>query len=127
MRASIEEYKAVEEAAMKFVKSVAEGKSSYAKELFIDEAVLFGYLDGKLEHGSIEQFYENVDTVGADKGFKARVDVIDIEETLAVVRVLEENWGDRIDFTDYLLLMKMDGQWRCVAKAYNQNSNTIKK
>ena len=127
MRASIEEYKAVEEAAMKFVKSVAEGKSSYAKELFIDEAVLFGYLDGKLEHGSIEQFYENVDTVGADKGFKARVDVIDIEETLAVVRGLEENWGGRIDFTDYLLLMKMDGQWRCVAKAYNQNSNTIKK
>lgn len=127
MRASIEEYKAVEEAAMKFVKSVAEGKSSYAKELFIDEAVLFGYLDGKLEHGSIEQFYENVDTVGADKGFKARVDVIDIEETLAVVRVLEENWGGRIDFTDYLLLMKMEGQWRCVAKAYNQNSNTIKK
>lgn len=127
MRADIEEYKAVEEAAMKFVKSVAEGKSSYAKELFIDEAVLFGYLDGKLEHGSIQQFYDNVDTVGADKGFKARVDVIDVEETLAVVRILEENWGGRIDFTDYLLLMKMDGQWRCVAKAYNQNSNTIKK
>lgn len=127
MRADIEEYKAVEEAAMKFVKSVAEGESNYAKELFIDEAVLFGYLDGKLEHGSIRQFYDNVDTVGADKGFKARVDVIDVEETLAVVRVLEENWGGRIDFTDYLLLMKMDGQWRCVAKAYNQNSNTIKK
>ncbi len=127
MRANIEEYKAVEEAAMKFVKSVAEGKSEYAKELFIDEAVLFGYLDGKLEHGSISQFYDNVDTVGADKGFKALVDVIDVEETLAVVRVLEENWGGRIDFTDYLLLMKMDGQWRCVAKAYNQNSNTIQK
>lgn len=127
MRANIEEYKAVEDAAMKFVKSVAEGKSSYAKELFIDEAVLFGYLDGKLEHGSIRQFYKNVDTVGADKGFKARIDVIDVEETLAVVRVLEENWGGRIDFTDYLLLMKMDGQWRCVAKAYNQNSDTIEK
>lgn len=127
MRANIEEYKTVENAAMKFVKSVAEGKSSYAKELFINEAVLFGYLDGELEHGSIEQFYNNVDTVGADKGFKARVDVIDVEETLAVVRVLEENWGGRIDFTDYLLLMKMDGQWRCVAKAYNQNSNTINK
>lgn len=127
MRAKIEEYKAVEDAAMKFVKSVAEGKSSYAKELFIDEAVLFGYLDGKLEHGSIKQFYDNVDTVGGDKGFKARVDVIDVEETLAVVRVLEENWGGRIDFTDYLLMMKMNGQWRCVAKAYNQNSNTIQK
>ena len=79
MRASIEEYKAVEKAAMKFVQSVAEGNSSYAKELFIDEAVLFGFLDGELEHGSIEQFYRNVDTVGPDSGFKARIDVVDVE------------------------------------------------
>lgn len=127
MRAELKEYQAVEEAAMKFVKSVAEGNSKYAKELFTDEAVLFGYLDGKLEHGSIEQFYHNVDTVGAGDDFKARIDVVDVEETLAVVRVLEEKWGGRIDFTDYLLLMKMDGEWRCVAKAYNQNSNTIQK
>ncbi len=127
MRASIEEYKAVEEAAMKFVKSVAEGDSRYAKELFTDEAVLFGYLDEKLEHGSIQQFYKNVDTVSAGKDFKARIDIVDIEETLAVVRVLEEEWGGRIDFTDYLLLMKMDGEWKCVAKAYNQNSTTINK
>lgn len=127
MRASIEEYKAVEEAAMKFVKSVAEGDSRYAKELFTDEAVLFGYLDEKLEHGSIQQFYKNVDTVSAGKDFKARIDIVDIEETLAVVRALEEEWGGRIDFTDYLLLMKMDGEWKCVAKAYNQNSTTINK
>lgn len=127
MRASIEEYRAVEEAAAKFVRSVAEGDSRYARELFIDEAVLFGYLDGKLEHGSIEQFYRNVDSVGGDADFRARIDVVDIEETVAVVRVLEEQWGGRIDFTDYLLMMKMDGRWRCVAKAYNQNSNTIQK
>lgn len=127
MRANIEDYKAVEEAAMKFVKSVAEGNSCYAKELFMDEAVLFGYLDGKLEHGSIEQFYYNVDTVSAGSNFKARIDVIDVEETLAIVRVLEEKWDDRIDFTDYLLLMKIEGEWKCVAKAYNQNSNTIQK
>ena len=64
--------------------------------MFIDEAVLFGYLDGKLEHGSIEQL------------------------------VLEEKWGGRVDFTDVLLMLKMDGEWKCVAKAYNQNSDTIK-
>lgn len=127
MRASISEYKAVEEAAIKFVKSVAEGNSRYAKELFTDEAVLFGFLDGRLEHGSIEQFYHNVDTVGAGTDFKARIDIVSIEETVAVVRVLEENWGGRIDFTDYLLLLKIDGVWKCVAKAYNQNSDTIKK
>lgn len=127
MRATIATYQAVEEAAMKFVKSVAEGNSAYAKELFVDEAVLFGYLDGKLEHGSIEQFYHNVDTVGAGDNFQARIDIVSVEETVAVVRVLEEKWGGRIDFTDYLLLLKIDGAWKCVAKAYNQNSDTIQK
>ena len=126
MRSEISEYEAVEEAAMKFVKSVKEGNSKYAKELFTDEAVLFGYLDGELEHGSIQQFYDNVDSVDGGENFKAKVDVLLIEETLAVVRVLEEQWGDRIDFTDVLLLLKMNGEWKCVAKAYNQNSNTIK-
>ena len=127
MRSEINEYKAVEKAAEKFVKSVAEGNSEYARDLFIDEAVLFGYLDGVLEHGSIEQFYDNVDSVAAGEEFNARIDVLLLEETLAVVRVLEESWGGRIDFTDVLLMLKMDGEWKAVAKAYNQNSNTIEK
>lgn len=127
MRDGIKEYEAVQQAAMKFVKSVAEGNSAYAKTLFTEDAVLFGMLDGVLEHGSIQQFYHNVDTVGAGSDFKARVDVLAVEETVAVVRVLEEKWGGRIDFTDFLLLLKLNGEWKCVAKAYNQNSNTIKK
>ena len=49
MRDSIKEYEAVEAAALKFVKSVAEGDSRPARELFTDDAVLFGFLDGKLE------------------------------------------------------------------------------
>lgn len=127
MRAELKEYQAVEEAAMKFVRSVAEGNSKYAKELFADDAVLFGYLDGELEHGSIEQFYHNVDTVPGGDNFSARVDVLLLEETMAVVRVLEQGWRNRIDFTDVLLLLKMNGEWKCVAKAYNQNSDTIQK
>lgn len=126
MRDKIQEYAAVQEAASKFVRSVAEGNSAYAKELFTADAVLFGMLDGVLEHGSIDQFYRNVDTVGAGDNFKARIDVLAVEETVAVVRVLEEGWGGRIDFTDFLLLLKLDGEWKCVAKAYNQNSDTIK-
>ena len=42
MRNEIKEYEAVALAAEKFVKSVAEGNSSYAKELFTDDAVQIG-------------------------------------------------------------------------------------
>ena len=125
MRSEINEYEKVEKAAEKFVKSVALGNGEYAKQLFVDEAVLFGYLDGDLEHGSIQQFYDNVDSVAAGDEFNARIDVLLLEETLAVVRVLEERWGGRIDFTDVLLMLKIDGEWKAVAKAYNQNSDTI--
>lgn len=127
MRSEIEEYKNVKKAAEKFVKSVAEGNSKYSRELFVDEAALFGYLDGKLEHGSIKQFYDNVDSVAAGDDFEAWIDILLLEETLAVVRILEEKWGGRIDFTDVLLMLKIDGEWKAVAKAYNQNSNTIQK
>ncbi|MBD5560446.1 MAG: nuclear transport factor 2 family protein [Clostridia bacterium] len=125
MRSEISEYDAVQKAAEKFVRSVAEGDSKYARELFADDAVLFGVLNGELEHGSIEQFYRNVDTTPGNDAYKARVDVLMVEENMAVVRVLEEGWGGRIDFSDVLLLLKMDGEWKCVAKAYNQNSDTI--
>lgn len=127
MRADFNEYQAVEAAARKFVESVGTGKSAIAKELFYDEAVMFGYLDGKLEHGPVQNLYDNIDKVGADPQYISRIDIIDIEETVAIVRVLEDNWGGRINFSDYLMLIKMDGQWKCVAKVYNQNSDTIKK
>jgi len=35
MRSNIDEYEAVEKAAQKFVKSVAEGNSEYARELLL--------------------------------------------------------------------------------------------
>ena len=99
MRSDMSEYEAVEKAAMLFVKSVGSGDSAPARELFYDEAVMFGYLDGKLEHGPIQNLYDNI----------------------------EDNWGGRIDFSDFLLLIKMDGEWKGVAKVYNQNSDTIRR
>lgn len=127
MRSDMSEYYAVEKAAQKFVESVGSGNSAPAKELFYDEAVMFGYLDGRLEHGPIQNLYDNIDTVGADPGYKSRIDVLCIEETVAIVRVLEDNWGGRINFSDFLMMIKMNGEWKCVAKVYNQNSDTIKK
>jgi hypothetical protein len=70
--------------------------------LYEKHGLLCALTDGVLERGSIEQFYLNVDTVGAGDNFKARIDVLAVEETVAVVRVPEESWGGRIDFTDFL-------------------------
>ena len=81
--------------------------------LFLFTGMLFGSDGLGLEFNS----HEDAQLIG----------MLELEETLAVVRVLEEGWGGTIDFTDVLLLLKIDGEWKCVAKAYNQNSNTISK
>ena len=127
MRAPLKEYQAVEAAVLKRMKGVAEGDSSYARDAFSDEAVVFGYPGNQLDHGPIQAFFDNVDRVGSHPDFAFRVDIISLEETVAVVRLLEENWGGNADFTDYLLMMKLHGEWKCVVQTYNQNSNTIQK
>ena len=78
---------------------------------------MFGYLDGELEHGSIEQFYHNVDTVPGGENFKARVDVLLVEKSPAVVYVLEEGWVNRIDFSDVLLLLKRNAELKVRGKS----------
>ena len=52
MRANIADYNAVVEAASKFTRSVAEGNSKYAKELFTEDACLFGFLNGKFKRAA---------------------------------------------------------------------------
>lgn len=125
MRASLKEYQAVEAAALKRLEGVTEGESAIARDAFSEEAMVYGCSGSQFACGPIQNFFHDVDRVGSHPDFIGRVDVIALEETVAVVRVLEENWGGNADFTDYLLMMKLTGEWRCVVQVYNQNSNTL--
>ena len=125
MRASLKEYQAVEAAALKRLEGVTEGESAIARDAFSEEAMVYCCSGSQFACGPIQNFFHDVDRVGSHPDFIGRVDVIALEETVAVVRVLEENWGGNADFTDYLLMMKLTGEWRCVVQVYNQNSNTL--
>lgn len=80
MRVNMSEYYAVEKVAKKFVESVSSGNIAPTN-----------------------------DTVSIDPGYSARIDVIDIEKTVIIVHVLKGNWGGHINFSDYLMIIKMDG------------------
>lgn len=125
MRASLKEYQAVEAAALKRLNGVTKGESTIARDAFSEEAMVYGCSSSQFACGPIQNFFNDVDRVGSHPKFTARVDVIALEETVAVVRVLEENWGGNADFTDYLLMMKLNGEWKCVVQVYNQSSNTL--
>ncbi len=72
---------------------VSAHNNASTKELFHDEAVMLGYLDGRLGHRALQNLYDNIDIVGVDPGCRARINVIDVEKTVAIVCVLEDNRG----------------------------------
>lgn len=120
MRDDIKEYNAVENVARKFVEAVHEGNSEIVRPYFYEKACFFGQLNEQTyQSGSIQEFYDTIDKFGAvGDDYTARVDVISLEKTIATVRVIEDNWHG-YKFTDFLVMNKINGVWKIVAKVYD--------
>ena len=115
----VSDYEAVLATVGKYTEACKVGKSEVMKPAFTDNALMYGYLNGQLYNGSIEALYGAVDQFGAAPEAKTRVDVLSIEGTAATVRVVLEDWHG-IAFTDFHTLLKMDGEWKIVAKVFHQ-------
>lgn len=120
MRDDIKEFNVVESVAWKFIEAVKNGNSEIVKPYFYEKAVFFGQLNEDVyQSGAIQEFYDTIDKMGAVKeDYIARVDVLALEKTIAVVRVIEDNWHG-YKFTDILNLNKINGEWKIVAKVYD--------
>ena len=115
----VSDYEAVLETVGKYTEACNAGKSDIMKPAFTANALMYGYLNGEYYHGSIEALYGAVDAFGPAPDTLARVDVLNIEGTAAVVRVTLENWHG-LSFTDFHSLIKEDGQWKILAKVFHQ-------
>lgn len=115
----VSDYEAVVAVISKYAQGCKEGKSEIMRPAFHKDAIMYGYLNGSLSEGSIENLYGAVDSFGADENAKTRIDVLSIEGTAATVRVTLEDWHG-IAFTDFHSLLKIDGEWKIIAKVFHQ-------
>lgn len=116
---TVSDYEAVLNTVNQYVEGCKAGKSDLMKSAFTENALMYGYLNGQLFDGSIEALYGAVDQFGPAPDAVTRVDVLSIEGTAATVRVVLENWHG-IAFTDFHNLLKVDGEWKIVAKVFHQ-------
>lgn len=118
-RQEIGEYAAVQEIAGKFIEGVRTGNPDVMKPFFHEKAVMFGQYDTVKEAGSIQLLFDSLSRVGpCGKDYTARIDVLALEKTAAIVKVIEDGWHG-YDFTDFLAMLKIDGKWTVVAKVYD--------
>lgn len=114
----VTDYEEVLATVAKYTESCKEGKSDIMKPAFTENALMYGYLNGEYYNGSIEALYGAVNAFGPAPETKARVDVLSIEGTAAVVRVTLEAWEQGVGSV-WVRLFDVDA----VAKAFSLPAN----
>lgn len=121
-RALVKEYEEIVEVINKYVQGVVAGKSEMMKPSFHKDATMFGYVKGVgLSQGSIQNLYDGIDQGEPAPNIKARIDILDLEGTIASARVILEDGGTVI-YTDLHHLIKIDGQWKIVSKMFHDHA-----
>lgn len=114
-----EDYADVVATVSKYVDGLRVGSAKGVAAAFHKDAVMYGFANGALRGGPVKNLYATIDKSGAAPGIRTRLDVLAITPTTAVVRVDMEKGVTGADCTEFHTLIKIDGTWRTVAKAYH--------
>jgi hypothetical protein len=103
-----------------YVHGCQTGDGTHLKEAFHPDARMFGHVgDDRYDvpiFGGMDAAVAGNPTVDHD----ARILSIDVEGDAACVKLAESRfWG--LDFTDFFLLSRIDGEWQIVAKSFDSS------
>ena len=115
-----------EEAAVRkpleaYLQGHATGDARYMRQAFLPTAHVEGIRDGKLLSWTADEYIAGFKgSPPADEGQRKRwIDSIDISGNAAMARVtLDYPSGT---FTDYFVLLKVDGEWKIANKVWTRN------
>lgn len=114
------EYDAVVKTVQTYVDGLAAGNNDILRQAFHKDATMYGFTaDNNLLGGPIDNLYGYVDTVGKAPEIKARLDVLGITPTTAVVKVEMEN----PNYTDFHTLIKLDNKWTIIGKTFHTHAS----
>ena len=114
------DYDAVIAVAAKYVEGLRIGSADMVAEAFHPDAVMYGFTNGQLLGGSVDNLYTFIRSNGDAPGITTRLDILAITPTTAVVRVDMEQDAIGADYNDFLTLIRIDGRWQVIAKVYHQ-------
>ncbi|MEM7336423.1 MAG: nuclear transport factor 2 family protein [Chloroflexota bacterium] len=105
----------------RYIESYINADIPALRTVFASDAIMNGYLDGRLIEGTPEPFIQNVASnpslkmSGAEP--KYNIEQLSITDNAASVVVREIGFGP-YNFTDYMHLLKRDGVWKIISKTF---------
>ena len=89
------------------------------KKAFHEKAVMNGHGKDGYVFGPIQNLYDLYKQVGPAPATECHVDVLDVAGNTAVGRIVIKNWHGK-DFIDFHELIRENGEWRIIAKIYQE-------
>ena len=116
--ATIDDAEQIEARIGEYVRGCQTGEGTYFKAAFHPDARMFGHVDGERFDvpifGGMDEEMAHNPTVDHD----ANILSIDVSGDAACVKLAESRFMG-LDFTDYFLLSRIDGEWQIVAKSFD--------
>ena len=113
----ITDEQAITNTVQQYIDGGKSGRGADMAPAFHQEATIFGYIGPDLFAGPIQGLFDWNDANGPAAELTGRIASIDIEGTVATVRLELDNWtGHR--FTDFFTLLKVDGEWKIMNKVF---------
>lgn len=116
---TVQDYEDVLAAMEGYVQGLKTGNVDQLKKTFHQDAIMYGHLGDDLSQGSIDNLYTYVGKFGAALNIKTNLTVLHKTPTTAIVRIEMEHDAADEDFTDYHSLIKINGEWKVVAKLFH--------
>ena len=117
-RAQNAEEAAVRQAIEHYFRGHATGQGEHFRKVFHPESKLFWIREGKFAQRTSEEYIAGASgKPAADEAQrKRRIESVDITGNAAMVKVVLDY--PRVRFTDYMSMLKVDGEWKIVNKTF---------
>jgi len=124
MNTNLTEYDEISETVQHYIDGARSGRGDDMKPAFHKDATIFGYIGADLFAGPIQQLFDWNDGNGPATKLQARIASIDLNDTVATLRLELDNWtGHR--FTDLFTLLKVDGKWKIMNKVFHLHPDLV--
>jgi Putative lumazine-binding len=101
-----------------YLKAHATGNPEFVRQAFYKDARITAFRDGKLLNLSVEEFASRFNGKAADDEAKRKrsIESINISGNAAIAKITLDY--PAVKFTDYMTLLKVDGEWKIVNKSF---------
>jgi hypothetical protein len=119
------ELKAIQAPIEHYFMAQKSGDGQYLLKAFSPDAKIIGHVNGKLTNRTLPEFVALFSGKPAEDEAerKRQFEVLSVSGNAAVVRVDLDY--PKIKFTDYMSLLKLDGEWKIVNKSFHSEAKAL--